>query len=315
LSDVNETIWADPNTRERLVIKPAPMPDPQRHEALIKVAAISLNRGETRRAFAATVPWTPGWDFAGTVARAAGDDSGPPAGARVVGLLTQGAWSRYVAAPSSSLAVLPDAVSFTEAATLPVAGLTALLALAHGGLLLDRKVLITGATGGVGDFAIQLARSAGARVIAVARQTAQVAALMARGAHDVVVGEALDDARRLAPYDLIVESVGGRSLGAALGLLAKHGTCVSLGVSASEQVTFDARQFFVTGGASLYGFILFTELEHEPAGIGLSRLANLIASGHLRPMVSREAPWRDIARIAEELIDRRYPGKAVLHID
>src|SRR5207247_11345890 len=86
--------------------------------------------------------------------------SGPRVGARVVGLLPEGAWAERVAVPTHALAALPDKVTFAQAATLPVAGLTALYALAKRGPLLGRRVLVTGATGGGGYFADQLARLA-----------------------------------------------------------------------------------------------------------------------------------------------------------
>ena len=310
----NEAVIADPAAPQRLAIRAVGMPAPQRNEAIVKVAAISLNRGETRRAMAAAEPWTPGWDLAGTVERAAADGTGPKPGTRVVGIVLQGAWARYVAVPTRMLAPLPERVSFAQAATLPVAGLTALHALAKGGLLLERKVLITGATGGVGDFAIQLARHGGARVVAVARREDQAAALKALGAETVVVGADLQGAAAHAPFHLVVDSVGGRSLGAALGMLARDGTCVILGVSESEKVTFDARQFFLPGRTRLYGLYLFTELEIESGANGLRRLAGLIAEGRLKPTISREAPWTEIAAVARELIERKYPGKAVLHL-
>jgi NADPH:quinone reductase-like Zn-dependent oxidoreductase len=311
----NKAVIADPSAPAKLVIRDAAMPAPQRNEALIKVAAISLNRGETRRALAATEPWTPGWDLAGTVERAAADGSGPKAGARVVGILMQGAWARYVAVPTHAVAALPDMVTFAQAATFPVAGLTALHALQKGGLLLERKVLITGATGGVGDFAIQLARAGGARVIAVARRAEQAAALKALGAHEVVLGADLASAKAHAPYHLIVDSVGGKSLGAALGLLGKTGTCVTLGASESAEAMFDLRTFFIPGRTTLYGLYLFQEIEVEHGTVGLRRLAAMVANGSLKPTISREASWGEIAKVAAALIDRSYPGKAVLHVD
>jgi NADPH:quinone reductase len=311
----NQAVIADPAAPAKLVIRDVPMPTPQRNEALVKVAAISLNRGETRRAMAATAPWTPGWDLAGTVEQAAADGSGPQAGTRVVGILMQGAWARHVAVPTHALATLPDAVSFAHAATFPVAGLTALHALQKGGLLIERKVLVTGATGGVGDFAIQLARIGGARVFAVARRAEQAAALKALGAHEVVLGADLASAKTHAPYHLIVDSVGGRSLAAALGMLGKTGTCVTLGASESAEATFDLRNFFIPGRTMLYGLYLFQELEVEHATVGLRRLAALVAAGALKPTIAREAPWTDIAKVAAALIDRSYPGKAVLHLD
>ncbi|HVQ75599.1 MAG TPA: zinc-binding dehydrogenase [Candidatus Binatia bacterium] len=305
----NRAVVVDPAAPGRLVIRAVPEPVPDRGEAVVRVRALSLNRGEVRRAGMAAAGWRPGWDLAGEVAQPAADGSGPRAGARVVGLLPEGAWAERVAVPTHALAELPDKVTFSQAATFPVAGLTALHALARGGVLLGRRVLVTGATGGVGDFAVQLARLAGAHVTASARSESQAAALRQLGAHEVTVG---DDIPAAPKYDVVIESVGGRTLGTALAALERGGTCVTLGVSASSEVTFDARAFFVTGRTTLHGFYLFTELGTEPAGIGLRRLAELVAAGQLAPHVSLERAWTEIAGVAQDLMDRRFPGKAVL---
>lgn len=305
----NRAVVVDPAAPGRLVIRAVPDPVPDRGEAIVRVRALSLNRGEVRRAGMAAAGWRPGWDLAGEVAHPAADGSGPRAGARVVGLLPEGAWAERVAVPTHALAELPDKVMFSQAATFPVAGLTALHALARGGALLGRRVLVTGATGGVGDFAVQLARLAGAHVTASARSESQAPALRQLGAHAVIVGEDIPPAPK---YDVVIESVGGRTLGTALAALERGGTCVTLGVSASSEVTFDARAFFVTGRTTLYGFYLFSELGTEPAGIGLRRLAELVAAGQLAPHVSLERAWTEIAGVAQDLIDRRFPGKAVL---
>jgi NADPH2:quinone reductase len=308
----NRAVVVDPEAPGRLVIKSVPDPAPDRGEAVVRVRAISLNRGEVRRSGMAAAGWRPGWDLAGEVERAAADGSGPRAGTRVVGLLNEGAWAERVAVPTHALAELPAKVTLSQAATLPVAGLTALYALAKGGLLLDRRVLVTGATGGVGDFAVQLARLAGAHVTATARRGDQAAALRELGAHEVTVGDEIPASPK---YDLILDSVGGRTLGTALSALERGGTCVTFGVSATSEVTFDARNFFVGGRATLYGLYLFVELAQEPAGVGLRRLARLVASGQLTPHVSVERPWKEIAQVAQDLMARRYPYKAVLTLD
>jgi NADPH:quinone reductase len=308
----NLAVVVDPEAPGRLVIRQVADPAPDRGEAVVRVRAISLNRGEVRRAGMAAAGWRPGWDLAGEVERAAADGSGPRAGTRVVGLLPEGAWAQRVAIPTHALAALPDKVTFSQAATFPVAGLTALYALAKGGLVVDRRVLVTGATGGVGDFAVQLARLAGAHVTAIARRAEQSATLRGLGAHEIIVGDEIPPSPK---YDLILDSVGGRTLGTALAALERGGTCVTFGVSAGAEVTFDARTFFVGGRATLYGFYLFQELGLEPASVGLRRLADLVAAGQLTPHVSVERPWKDIGQAAQDLIDRRFPGKAVLAVD
>jgi len=308
----NRAVVVDLEAPGRLAIRTVADPATDRGEALVRVRAISLNRGEVRRAGMAPAGWRPGWDLAGMVERPAADGSGPRAGARVVGLLPEGAWAERVAVPAHALAELPDNVPFSPAATFPVAGLTALHALGKGGLLLGRRVLVTGATGGVGDFAVQLARLAGAHVSASARRADQAPALRQWGAHEVVVGDEIPAAPK---YDLIIESVGGRTLGTALGALARGGLCVTLGVSASAEVTFDTRAFFATGRTTLYGFYIFSELGSEPASVGLRRLADLVEAGQLAPHISLERPWEEIGQIAQDLMARRFPGKAVLTLE
>jgi len=308
----NRAVVVDLDAPGRLAIRPVPDPVPDRGEAVVRVRAISLNRGEVRRSTMAAAGWRPGWDLAGEVERAAADGSGPRAGARVVGLLPEGAWAERVVVPTHALAELPGKVTYSQAATFPVAGLTALHALAKGGLLLGRRVLVTGGTGGVGDFAVQLARLAGAHVTATARRADQTPALSQLGAHEVLVGEEIPAAPK---YDVVIESVGGRTLGTALRALQRAGVCVALGVSATAEVTFDAREFFVAGRTTLYGFYLFTELGSEPASVGLRRLGELVASGQLAPHVSLERPWAEIGQVAQDLMARRFPGKAVLTLD
>jgi NADPH:quinone reductase len=308
----NRGVVVDPDAPGRLVIRPVGEPVCDRGEAMVRVRAISLNRGEVRRSGAAPAGWRPGWDLAGEIEHPAADGSSPRAGTRVVGLLPEGAWAERVAVPSHALAELPDKVTFSQGGTLPVAGLTALHALAKGGLLLGRRVLVTGATGGVGDFAVQLARLGGAHVTAGARRADQGPALRQLGAHEVLVGEEIPPSPR---YNLIIESVGGRTLGTALAALERAGVCVTLGVSAAAEVTFDARQFYFAGRTTLYGFYLFTELGGEPAKVGLRRLADLVAAGQLAPHISLERPWAEIGHVAQDLMARRFPGKAVLTLD
>ncbi len=276
----NRAVVVDPEAAGRLVIRPVPDPVPDRGEAIVRVRAISLNRGEVRRSTMAAAGWRPGWDLAGHVERAASDGSGPKVGARVVGFLPEGAWAERVTVPTHSLAELPEKVTFSQAATFPVAGLTALHALAKNGQILGKRVLVTGATGGVGDFAVQLARLAGAHVTASARRADQAPALRQLGAHEVTIG---DDIPPSPKYDLVIESVGGRTLGTALAALERGG-----------------------------GFYIFTELGNEPASVGLRRLADLVAAGQLAPHISLERPWTEIAQVAADLIARKFPGKAVL---
>ncbi|HEY7415638.1 MAG TPA: zinc-binding dehydrogenase, partial [Ktedonobacteraceae bacterium] len=280
-------VVVDPSAPQRLAIRDVAAPTPLPSEALVQVAAISLNLGEVRRTTTAEAGWRPGWDFAGVVEQSAADGTGPKKGARVVGMLGTAAWAELIAAPTNNLAELPQSVSLVQAATLPVAGLTAYRALSKGGLLLGHRVLITGATGGVGHFAVQLARQAGAYVVGTARRPERAAIVSEAGAHQVVIGEDLEATRRYGPYHLILDSVGGQVLGQALSMLAPDSTCVNFGASGSAETTFETRQFFATGGANFYGFILFHELARKAGAEDLGILANLVADGRLRPTIDR----------------------------
>lgn len=292
--------------------EPAPAPS----EALVRVSAISLNRGEVRRAQMAEPGFNPGWDLAGTVEQSAADGTGPRAGARIVGLLPSGAWAELAAVPTNSLAELPDNVSLEQAATLPIAGLTALYTLEKGGGLLGRSVLVTGASGGAGHFAVQLARLSGARIVALVRREEHEDLVREAGAHQVLLGGSPGSAGagRFGPYDLVLESVGGEVLGEAMRMLAPGGICVTFGSSGEAETSFDVRSFYLAGGARLYGFIIFHEVLTHPASDGLARLSRLVAEGRLVPHVSVEASWDEVGEVAQKLLDRGYTGKGVLSV-
>ena len=124
----NHAVVVDHAVPGTLAIREVASPTPLPSEALVRVAAISLNRGETRRAMEAADGWCPGWDLAGVVTQAAANGSGPRTGARVVGFLRSGAWAESSLSRPMPWPRCLTAVTFAQAATLPVAGLTALYA-------------------------------------------------------------------------------------------------------------------------------------------------------------------------------------------
>jgi NADPH:quinone reductase len=286
--------------------------EPVQHhdEVLVRVRTISLNRGETRRLADMQDGERVGWDLAGVVERTAEDGSGPPVGSRVVGFLRTNAWAELAAVPTNWLAVLPDDVTFEQAATLPVAGLTALRALDIIGPVIARRVLVTGASGGVGRFAVQLARLAGAHVTGVSASAERARGLRELGADDVI--------HELRPdgdeFDGIVEGVGGGSLGAAIQRVAAQGTIVSFASSDPAPVSYPSRALFGrASGAKLVGIFIFAEVQHRGGcRADLERLVQLVGDGRLDTSIDQVLPWTDAARAAQLLLDRKVAGKLVL---
>lgn len=288
-----------------------PPPEPLSDEVLVRVAAFSLNRGELRGAKRAADGTIPGWDVAGTVVEAA-RGKGPPKGTRVAALVSSGAWAEFVRVPAAHAAIVPDDVDLGLAATLPIAAMTGLRALDVAGSLVGRKALITGGSGGVGQFAIQLAAHAGARVTAVSSRQSQHEELQRLGAAAVV--PRIEDAE--GQYDLVLESVGGSSLARAIERVASGGVVVTIGNSSEEETAFNARTLFAKGGASVYGLLIFEELaSRRVAAADLERLLGLVRDGKLRVPVEVRRPWTDLPQVMQELEQRAYSGKAVLTVD
>ena len=292
-----------------LVEVPEPEPDPS--EAVVEVGAMAVNRGELRLLAARHHGWRPGQDVAGIVVRAADDGSGPDQGTRVVAWPEQAGWAQRVAVPTTHLATLAPRVPLQEAATLPVAGVTALRLLRVGGDLLGRRVLITGAAGGVGRFAVELAARAGAHVTGVTSDAGRGAGLEELGAHDVVYD--IDDAE--GPFDLVLESVGGKSLEAAVRLVAARGDIVTFGNSSDTPASISFGDFRGRAGARITAFFVYESGEPPPFGDDLQGLADMIADGTLHPHVGLEASWTEADTVFEALAQRRVNGKAVLVVD
>jgi len=276
-------------------------------EALIQVRATALNFGEVHFIDHMRKPGeVPGWDAAGVVVQTAADGSGPPVGSRVVGFHGAGGWAERRAMPTENLAVLPDSVDFGPAAALPVAGVTALQSLRALGSVVGRRVLITGASGGVGRFAVQLATRAGAHVIAAVGSTARGAGLTALGATEVVVG--LADVAE--PVSGVLDNVGGPLLAEAFSLLDDGGSLQSIGMASNQPSTIDFEVERRSGVRKrLEPFTVRT-----PFGPDLAYLVELLAAGELDPQIGLRTSWNDVSEAAEALLDRRVAGKAVLDV-
>jgi NADPH:quinone reductase-like Zn-dependent oxidoreductase len=288
----------------REVLEPQPAPN----EALVEVRAFSLNRGELRLFQARPQGWRPGQDISGVVVQSAANGTGPKTGSRVVALTDGAGWAQRAAVPAHRMVILPDNVRFEDAAALPVAGLTALRTLRQGAPLLGKRVLVTGAAGGVGHLATQLAARSGARVTAVVGSPERGRHL--RGADEIVEG--IDKAR--GQFALILESAGGPALAAAIAHIEAKGTIVVFGNSSGEPTPISFRDFAEHPNSRMQSFSYFTSEAEERFAPDLALLASLVADGSLKPQLV-ERSWRDIAQIGPQLRDRQIRGKAVFRID
>ena len=297
-----------PNGAAPVELREVPEPEPAPNEAVVEVRTFSLNRGELRLFQIRPEGWRPGQDISGVVVRTAANGSGPTAGTRVVALTDNAGWAQRAAVPAHRMAPLADNVRFEEAAALPVAGLTALRTLRHGAPLLGKRVLITGAAGGVGHLAVQLAARSGARVTAVVGSAERGRHL--RGADEIVDG--IDKAQ--GSFALILESAGGASLAAAIARADAKGAIVIFGNSSGEPTPLSFRDFAEHPNARIQSFSYFTSEVEERFAPDLALLASLVGDGSLKPSLV-ERNWRELAQTGPELRDRRIPGKAVFRIE
>jgi NADPH2:quinone reductase len=307
-------VVTDPAAVSRLRIGATPQPEPAPNQALVRVEAFSLNAGEVRTALAATERYVPGWDFAGVVEEPAADGSTPAKGTRVYGFVPQGAWAEYVVASAVGMAPIPDEAGYAQAAAVPVAAVTALAGLEMAGTLLCRRVLVTGAAGGVGRFACQLANLAGAKVFAVSRRSALPEQLRADGVAATVF-PTVAEAKEAGVYDVILDGVGGESLSLALTALAPGGVCVTFGNGSQQQVAFHPGDFYHTPGARLLGLWLGNfMLSGTDCAPMLTRLAGLVRQERLHPPIDAVLPWTSVGEAAERLTGQHVDGKVVLEI-
>jgi NADPH:quinone reductase len=297
-----------PNGSAPVELRDVPEPAPTANEAVVEVHAFSLNRGELRLMQIRPEGWRPGQDISGVVVLAASDGTGPTVGTRVVALTDNAGWAQRAAVPAHRMTVLADNVRFEEAAALPVAGLTALRTLRHGAPLLGKRVLVTGAAGGVGHMAVQIAVRSGAHVTAVVGSPERGRHL--RGTETIVHG--IDKAE--GRFGLILEAAGGVSLSAAIARIEAKGTIVIFGNSSGEPTAINFRDFAEHQNARIQSFSYFTSEAEERFAPDLALLASLVAEGSLKVALV-ESSWRDLARIGPELRDRNVAGKAVFRVE
>lgn len=310
---------------DRLTISMVERPEPGPGEMLVAVRAAALSPGD--RAMVTGVPYVnrlatgglrrpshpiPGFDCAGVVCATGDAVTGFEAGDRVFGN-APGSLAEYVIASPDQLAIVPDDCSFAEAAAIPESGCVALQAVRdHGHIEAGQHVAVIGAGGGVGSYALQIAKAAGAHVTAVGG-TRMLEAIMALGADEVLdytTGDLADTGR---VFDVIIDTAGTAPLRRLRRALTRRGTLVIVGADHSHRVTGGLGRWL---RALLWTPIVPQQLRPFVARpldrAQLDDLVELIGSGRLEPCVDRTFPL-DAAADAMRYLDRRArPGKVVI---
>ena len=313
---------------EVLKVEDAPVPEPGPGEALVKVAAAGVNYADTRRRLGAYVeptplPWVVGSEVAGTVAKLGPGVTGVQEGQRVMALTGGGGYAEYAIVAAQALLPVPEKLSFTQAAALPLQGLTAYYLLKHSGRLAPgESVLVHAAAGGVGTLAVQMAKLLGAgKVIATASTPAKLEFACSLGAdmqidytkEDVVAG--VRAATNGQGADIILDGVGGEVFELSLRSLAADGRLIFYGVASGQMVELNPVRL-MRRNQSVVGFYL-GHLMARPAQLrpAIEEITGWLAEDKLRLMIGHVFALEDAARAHRQLEARETTGKIVLLCD
>ncbi|PRZ04343.1 NADPH:quinone reductase-like Zn-dependent oxidoreductase [Isoptericola sp. CG 20/1183] len=289
----------------------APPPQPRASEAVVRVAAFTINYGDIATAQSLPDGAVPGWEAAGYVAQAAADGSGPGVGTPVISLGEAGGWAEYRAVDTAMLGVVPEAADLGEMSTLPVAANSALRALRRIGPILGRTVMVTGATGGVGRYAVQLAYLGGATVVAVTTSPDRYGAeLRCLGASDVVASPG----QHRGEVHGVIDCVGGDLLVQAFDRLGRDGVLVALGHVTSQPEVFPVGTLIADPSRHNRSIVTFHQLDGSPLAPDLAWLSARLVEGRLRPSIAWRGPWTRVAEVIERLHSGSLHGKAVVDV-
>jgi NADPH:quinone reductase-like Zn-dependent oxidoreductase len=304
-------------------------PTPKAKEVLVKVRAASANpldwhfiRGEPKvmRLMGKPKGRIPGADFAGQIETVGSDVTQFRAGDEVFGGC-QGAFAEYACAGIDNIARKPKALSFEQAAAIPVAGCTALMALRdQGGLRPGQSVLVNGAAGGVGTFAVQIAKALGANVTGVcsARNVDLVRSIGADGVIDYVAEDFAANGRQ---YDLVLHVAGNRSLKDHRRALTPDGTLVLVGGGVGRDMGGRSQTLDTFGvlalvmGRGLFSRFLRQRIRMFVAKMrpsDLTYLGELCEAGKLTPVIDRSYPLADAAEAIRHLEAGHARGKIIV---
>ncbi len=294
---------------EKLKLEEVPVPQPKETEVLVRVIASGVNpadplilSGKFADKFGTHLPLIPGYDIAGVVVKAGKQVRTLKVGEPVYAyLLYGGGWAEYCISNETESSIKPKSLSFTDAAAVPLAGLTAFQALCgFGNLQPGQTALIHGGSGGVGSFAIQIAKARDAKVVATA-STANQDVLKQLGA-DVAVDYTTQKFEDIAhDVAVVLDTVGGDTLARSYGLVKKGGTVVTI-VSQCDQD--EAKKDRIRCKA----------LWSHPDASELGAITQMIEAGKVKPLVSQVLPLADAAKAVDQAETHHTRGKIVLKI-
>lgn len=313
-------------TSEVLRLDDVEQPEPAAGEVLVRIAAASVNaadwhvmRGEPkiarlmdRRIFGRTGPRERirGRDFAGTIDAVGPDVTGWRVGDTVLGE-DEATLAEYAAVPQGCLARKPEALSFEEAAALPLAAVTADLCLTRGRAEAGDRVLIIGASGGVGTFAVQLAKHFDAHVTGVC-SAAKMELVRALGADAVIDYTREDFTERPERYDLIVDTAGRRPLSRVRRALTTRGTLVIVGGEGGGRLTGGFERQLRAFALSRFVSQRLVPLTAVDRRADLLFLKDIIEDGKLTPVIDRTFALDDAAQALTDAEEGHGSGKKVI---
>ncbi len=300
-------IYTKRDSRKFLELVDTDPPVPKKGEVLIKVRAASVNPLDWR-----LKSHRPGVDLAGEVASVGNAVTRFRPGDAVFGL-GKGAFAEYARARESQLAAKPESVTFEQAASLPIAGLTALQGLRDKGKLAPgQKVLINGAAGGVGTFAVQTAKILGAEVTGVC-STRNVEMVRSLGADAVVDYTQQDFAQETKRYDLVLDNVGNRSLSDLRRVLTPQGQCVLVGAPKQWGPILRGLLDAIVRSFILRQNFLFFIARAKPED--LETLSSFVPTGRMHPVIDRRYPLSNTGQAIAYVEEGHARGKVIITLD
>jgi zinc-binding alcohol dehydrogenase/oxidoreductase len=313
------------------VLKPAEVPDPEPRpgHVVVDLERAALNHRDVwiREGRPGPLPAILGSDGAGVVSAvgagvegvAPGDevvinpsldwgdrDDAPGPDFRILGVPDQGTYAERIVIAAHQVRPRPAGWSWDECAAFPLGGLTAWRALRLAGAGPGRRILVTGAAGGVGTFLVQIGAALGATIVATTGTAAKIARVRDLGAAEAVDYHDPDWPRRIGPVHAAIDSAGGSGLDTVIGTLARGGVLVSFGDTAREAATVDLAEVFLEWRA-IQGTTMGSPREFDA-------LLEHIATARWRPVIDSTFPLADAADAHRRLVNPERTGKVVLAI-